>query len=197
MNGEFGPYNPENEEKAGKAPEFDSEAELERRKEIRKLLTKEISESAGSIGFKKAGNSVWYSEVENKRHILALERSQWSHEYYLEAGICNIPEDETIKPDITKCGTQRESIEYIVSHLDFSEEQRKSNDPKIKKAIFDREEEIRLFFDFEEPGIREKYPNEYSYPSVALEESQQKIEKVGEIVETYISKWFSNVEGLK
>ncbi len=186
MNGEMNFHDPEG---THQAPEFDREAEKEKRKEIRKILTRQISDSTQDIGLKKSGSSVWHSEVGSKRHVLYLQRSQFSHLYYIEAGTCDIPAEKNVKPDITKC-RKRQRIEYIVSHADFTREERESGNPEIKKMVHEREEAVRSLLNFEEPGAQERYPGEYFVPSVSIEESKQQIKEVGEIIKDYIPEWF-------
>mgnify|MGYP001618182790 FL=1 len=69
--------------------EFDREAEKKDRREIRKMLTTKMSEVLRNLGFKKAGYSLWSRKVGGLWHIVYLQRSQWSHQYYIEGGFCN------------------------------------------------------------------------------------------------------------
>ncbi|MCL5094321.1 MAG: hypothetical protein M1355_04285 [Patescibacteria group bacterium] len=171
---------------------FDHEKEKEHRKEIRKILVRKITESVKDIGLKKSGSSVWHSEVNNKWHILYLQRSTTSHLYYIEAGVCDVPIDKSRKPDIAWCGLKRKRIEYIVRDFDFAKEQLESEDPKINQEINDRIHYVYSLLDFEDP--KRKSFEEIFNPSVSMEVAEEKIEEIGEIVKEYVPKWFQESE---
>ncbi|PIP31237.1 hypothetical protein COX25_00405 [bacterium (Candidatus Howlettbacteria) CG23_combo_of_CG06-09_8_20_14_all_37_9] len=171
--------------------EFDREKEKEHRKEIRKALSKKISESLKNSGFKKSGNSIWVTEVSNnKLNMLYLQRGQFDHSYYIEAGVCENPSKEK-NFAITDC-RQRQRIEYIVKESDFTKEQRQSGDPDMRKQMYERVREVDSFLNFEEPGVRDKYSGEYFVPSVYMDVAEEKIEAIGDIVKQYVPEWLEN-----
>lgn len=172
----------------GEAKKFDKEAEKKYRQEVRGILVKSLSEVLDKLGFKKTGYSLWSRKVGNSRHILYLQRSQWGHQYYIEAGICNekdIPKDE--KLDITLC-EKRDRIEAVVASV---EKERSGGQENAEAAMRGKVTDINSALDFEARDAREKYPGEYLVPSVGLQESNEKIVKIKETVEEYIPLWFA------
>lgn len=171
-----------------RAKKFNKEAEKKYRQEVRGILVKSLSEALAALGFKKAGYSLWSRRVGDSRHILYLQRSQWGHQYYIEAGICNekdIPQNE--KLDITLC-KKRERIDGIAASI---EKERIGGRENAKAVIIDKVTDINTALDFEARDAHEKYPGEYLVPSVGLQESNEKIEKIRGIVEEYIPLWFA------
>ena len=176
--------------KKERGPEFDREAEKEKRKKIRKLLEKSISAPLKESGFKKSGQSYWLRKAGDRLQLVYLQRSQVSHQYFIEAGVClsgDVPEGK--KPDIVYCKI-RERIEKVISDTDKvrgSKEQGDATKEKVKR--------IYSALQFEVPGGLEKYPNEYYFPSVSIEEAQQKIEEIAGAVKEYIPKWLDDQSG--
>jgi len=64
------------------------EKEKIHRKEIRKLLDRALQETLSNLGFHKIKSSTWGRKVGNAWEIVYLQRSQFSHRYYIEAGVC-------------------------------------------------------------------------------------------------------------
>lgn len=171
-----------------KAKKFDREAEKKYRQEVRGILAKSLSEVLGVLGFKKAGYSLWSREIGDSWHILYLQRSQWGHQYYIEAGICNKKDmsgDE--KLDITRC-KKRNRIADIVASI---EKERSSGQENVEEAVRGKMNDINTALNFEAQDAREKYPGEYFIPSIGPQESKKKIEKIKRAVEEYIPLWFA------
>ncbi|MFA5076791.1 MAG: DUF4304 domain-containing protein [Patescibacteria group bacterium] len=87
----------------GASADFDRAAEKQRRQEIRKILVDSLSTVLRDAGFIKRG-STWQRQAGDSWQIVYLQRSQFSHQYYLEVGICSnadIPQGG--KPDIVFC----------------------------------------------------------------------------------------------
>ncbi len=166
---------------------FDREAEKKYRQKIRKILSEKISESLDEFGFKKKGHSLWSSKIDDSWHIIYLQRSQFSHEYYIEAGICeekDIPKGK--KPDIIFC-KERERIEGIISDI---EKERTGKEKNAEELIKKKANDINAALDFEVPGAEEKYPEEYFVPSVDSKEAENKIAKIQKAVSEYVPLWF-------
>lgn len=168
--------------------DFDRKAEKEKRKELRKILTGALSAALKEAGLKKEGNSLWGQKIGDTWRIVYLQRSQFGHKYYIEAGVCkenDIPKKE--KPGIIYCKI-RERIEGIVeniererAHDEDNEDVGEKNEEKIK--------DIRAMLDFEEPGASEKYPGEYFVPSVSSDEAERKIKGIQNVVKEYVPLW--------
>lgn len=175
--------------------EFNREAEKKHRQEIRKALGKELSKALKDFGFKKTGYSLWSRKIGDSWQIVYLQRSQWSHQYYIEAGICNegdIPKGKN--PDIVFCenkeGEHRERIEKIMADV----EKERIQGRKIAEAeevIRRKINSVNIMLNFEASGAQEKYPGEYFVPSVSVEEAKDKVQKIKEMVREYIPPWFA------
>lgn len=166
-------------------PSFDHEAEKEKRKQIRKMLMRMLTESLKPAGFKKQGHSLWARKQGDQQHIVYLQRSQFSHTYYIEAGICKEQDlEKGEEPDIVSC-SKRDRIENIVrdTHQDSSEEIDKQKEKTLIRDIQDT-------LHFEIPDADAKYPGEYFVPSVSLEKAQDKTDDIKEIIEKHIPAWF-------
>jgi hypothetical protein len=176
-------------DKPEQGPDFDREAEKEHRKEVRKLLVKELSGTLKQEGLTKIGNSLWQRKIGDFLHLVYLQRSQFSHQYYIEAGICNekdIPEGE--KPHIAYCKHQkRERIEYIVEK---TENERLPESEDKEQKIKEKMDTVKAALDFEISGGLEKYPDDYYFPSVSMEEAKEKIDTIQKTVGEYIPLWF-------
>ncbi len=166
--------------------EFDRKAEKNYRKEVRKILSEKMSEVLGNSGFKKTGYSLWSRKVGDSWHIVYLQRSQFSHQYFIEAGICNekdIPKGK--KLDIVFC-KGRERIEGIVSDMEKEENVEELAEKKVR--------DINAALNFEAPDAQKKYPEEYFVPSVNFEEAENKIEKIQKVVGQYVPLWFKKFD---
>jgi len=169
--------------------EFDREAEKKYRQELRKILSTKISEALDKFGFEKTGSSLWSRKVGDLWQVVYLQRSQFSHQYYIEAGICqkqDIPKGE--KPNIIFCKS-RERIENIVSDAKEEQTGRKED---AKKSVTQKVNAVKAALDFEIPGVHEKYPEEYFVPSVGSEEAGKKIEVIQNAIEEYVPRWFQS-----
>ena len=167
-------------------PAFDHEAEKEKRKQIRKMLVRMITESLKPAGFKKQGYSLWTRKVGEQWHVVYLQRSQFAHAYYFEVGICREQDlKKGEKPDIALC-SKRERIEHIVKHAHREGSPGEVDKQKEHEIMYGLQQALH----FEIPDVRSKCPDEYFVPSVSLEKAQQKIDTVGKIVAWYIPMWF-------
>lgn len=170
-----------------KSIEFDREAEKKHRQEIRKALGRELSEALNDFGFKKTGYSLWSRKIGELWQIVYLQRSQFSHHYYIEAGICNerdVPKGE--KLNIVFC-KKRERIEGMVASIAKKQIQKKENsEEEIRKKVDD----INKALNFEISSGHEKSTEEYFVPSVSSQEAKEKITKIMESVKEYIPSWF-------
>jgi hypothetical protein len=178
----------ERAEKANRSEgEFDREAEKEFRKGVRKGLTKSMSEALKDSGFRKTRNAVWSREREGRWNVVYLQRSQFAHEYFVEAGVCDkedVPDGE--KPDIVHCDTRdRERIEQIVKRAE-KERAGEGVDEDAQKKF----EAVRAALRFEAPGSRGEHRDDYFVPSVSQEEADAKIATIKDAVEEYVPLWF-------
>lgn len=167
---------------------FDTEAEKRYRQEIKKRLSGELSSALRDYGFEKTGYSLWSKKVGNSWYILYLQRSQFSHEYYVELGICekkDIPRGE--KLDIVFC-KKRARIETIVENIEKERTQKEENAEEIIGKKLDY---INASLNFEAIGARKKYPKEYFVPSVNPKEAENKIDKIQKAVREYVPLWFN------
>ena len=133
------------------------------------------------------GHSLWSRKVRDSWHIVYLQRSQFSHQYYVEAGICkkkDIPKGE--KPVIVFC-KERKRIEGIVESIEKERTQREEN---AEEVIRQKVNDIKVALDFELPGAQKEYPGEYFIPSVSPEESENKIGEIQKAVGEYVPLWF-------
>lgn len=168
---------------------FDREEEKRIRKEIRKMLEKTVSESLKKVGFQRSGNSHWIRQNGDELQLFYLQRAQYKHAYYLEAGVCraeNVPQGS--EPNIVFCDYRRRKRindivreGYIELHPDEAEvvERAKSESNRVDQAL-----------DFGLPNGHEQYPDDYFFPSVSLDEAGTKIALVGQIIDRYIPPWF-------
>jgi len=164
--------------------DFDREAEKEKRKEVRKILEKAISESLAEEGFEKIGNSNWCRRFGDAWQMIYLQRSQFSHSYYIEAGVVSVKEiGDAKKMDITFCPI-RERVEYVVEKQ-YLKDGCKETEARKKRG------EIDDALNFEISGARDKYPDEYFVPSVSIAEAQNKIKFLQQTIKEYIPAWFN------
>ena len=191
MNEKFG-ENPEpkteeeTKEDIEQGPDFDREAEKEQRKEIRKMMVGALSETLKKEGLAKKSYALWQRKIENVSQLVYLQRSQFGHEYFIEAGICNekdIPEGQ--KPDIVYCKT-RDRIEGIIAEI---EKERMPESENKGQEIKEKINTVNAALDFDIPGMAEKYPEDYFFPSVGIEEAKEKIETIKKAVGEYIPLW--------
>jgi len=176
----------ETEEGIEKGPDFDREAEKEHRKEIRKMMVEALSETLKKENLAKKSYALWQRRIENALQLVYLQRSQYSHQYYIEAGICNekdIPEGQ--KPDIVYCKT-RDRIGSIIAEI---EKERGPEGEKKRQEIKEKVNMVNAALDFGVPGMDEKYPDDYFFPSVGIEEAKEKIETIKKAVGEYIPLW--------
>jgi len=174
------------EENTEKGPDFDREAEKESRKEIRKMMVDVLSEIFKKEGLTKKSYSLWQRKIDKTLQLVYLQRSQFSHQYYIEAGICNekdIPEGQ--KPDIVYCKT-RERIEGIIYDV---EKERMPEAENKEQELREKINTVHAALNFEIPGSAEKYPDDYFYPSVGVEEAKEKIEIIKKAADEYILRW--------
>lgn len=176
------------EVKEGKeeCPDFDREAEKEHRKEIRKMMVGALSETLLKEGLAKKSYALWQRKIENALQLVYLQRSQYSHQYYIEAGICNekdIPEGQ--KPDIVYCKTH-DRIEGVIAEI---EKERLPESENKEQEIKEKINTVNAALDFEVPSSAEKYPEDYFFPSVDIEEAKEKIETIKKAVGEYIPLW--------
>jgi hypothetical protein len=105
---QFPPSAPAPEEEEGEDYKPLTEAEKERRKELRKKVEQAISGVLKPEGFKKDGSN-WRRELEDLVQVFYLQRSQFSHSYMFEAGIFlkelagDLDEKRKKKPRIEDC----------------------------------------------------------------------------------------------
>lgn len=177
-----------NPEEKIEASNFDKEEEKKYRQEVRKIIVKALSEALEGTGLMKAGYSTWQRKIKNTWQILYLQRSQWGHQYYIEAGVGNdldIPKGQ--KPDIVYCKI-RERIEGIIDEI---EKEKTLGEKEKKDKIGEKVNTVNAALDFEAPGVQEKYPEDYFLPSVDIEEAKRKIEIIKKNVAEYAPLWFN------
>lgn len=169
---------------------IDRNEEKRKRKKIRKMLEKTVSESLKKVGFQRSGNSYWKRQIGDELQLFYLQRALYKHAYYLEAGVCRA-EDVPLgsEPSIVFCDYRRRKRindivreRYIELHPDESEaaEHAKTESNRVKQAL-----------DFGIPNGHEQYPGDYFFPSVNPDEASAKIELVGQIIDQYIPPWFA------
>jgi len=161
---------------------FDREAEKEKRKEIRKMLEHALTEVLKPVGFKKEGVSTWLREIKDKIQIVYLQKSQFGHTYYIEAGVCDSKNLGGKKPRIIDClGNKR--LEGIVSELDIKE--------YSEEEAREKEQGIRQLLEFEVPHEIPKKLEDYEtlVPSVDIAEAQNKIESLKKIMKENVPAW--------
>lgn len=171
-----------------KAEKFDREAEKKYRQKVRKILSEKLSEALKDSDLKKTGYSSWSRKIKDSWRLVYLQRSQFSHEYYIEAGICkenDIPKGEKLEIRFCK---ERERIEYIVR--DIEEKRLKEEGQTKERLLQDKVNTVKAALEFEAPGARKKYPGEYFVPSVNPEEAKHKIEEIQKVVGEYVPLWF-------
>lgn len=175
------------------AKKFDREAEKQQRKEIRKQLEHEFSVALKVDGFKKEGSSKWLRKVGDTWHVVYLQRSYLSHEYFIEAGICNtgdIPRGK--KPDIVFCGKDRARIESVIADVESSRVRSvedETTDAKVDEKVKGISEALKFEPVMDVDELYKQYPDGYA-PSVSRDEAESKIELIRNTVQEYVPAWF-------
>ncbi|MFA6918095.1 MAG: DUF4304 domain-containing protein [Candidatus Gracilibacteria bacterium] len=145
-------------------------------KEVRKLLVAGITEVLRDFGFKKNGYSSWTRKVGSSLHLVYLQRSQVSHNYYIEFGIC---EDGAIparqKPDIADC-KKRERIDHAASAAE------------VPEVVALMKNQIHGLLNFQGPE------DEYQWPRGL---AGWKIDEIKKLIRETVPIWFSSREKIE
>ena len=149
-------------------------------------MEKALGDVLREEGFRKEGQSKWIRRVGETVQVAYLQRSQFAHEYFIEAGICqekDIPAGR--KPDVVYCRFEdRARIEHIIEEL---EKARRNED---ETSIKEKKDKVITALDFEAPGARKSTPGEYFVPSVSMEQADTNIETIQKTVKEYVPEWF-------
>jgi hypothetical protein len=141
-----------------------------------------LSETLKKEGLKKIGYAVWQRKIEDKMHLVYLQRSQFGHDYMIEAGIFNekdIPEGE--EPSIRNC-KPRKRIEHIVEEI---EEERMPQSENKEQEIKEKMNAIDAALNFESFSSLENH----QVFSMDDEQVKEKIETIKKAVGEYIPLW--------
>lgn len=172
---------------AGGGRPFDRTKEKARRKEIKKLVGKAISDPLIENGFQGLGRSKWIRETGDMYQLVYLQRSRFSHLYYIEMGVYgddDIPEGE--RPDIVYC-KDRKRIGAVVGQIYC---QRHANESNVQTHARIERQRIENALNFDIPNGFDQYPDEYYFPSVDPKEVKRKIDVIGQVVQDYVPAWF-------
>lgn len=131
--------------KEGPSPQFDREAEKEKRKKIRKMLSTSLSESLVGAGFEKVSESTWVRKSGKMYQVANLQRSWLGNEYFINVGMGS-------KQDFDKVPSQKfyigavpnKRIEHIVAkHEEAKYTEKELQNPKLKKQLEEQINAVR------------------------------------------------------
>jgi len=174
---------------------LDKEKEKKHRGEIRKALERAINNQLKENGFRRSGKSTWLKDSETNIEIIYLQRSQYRHSYYIEAGIYR--GDTVFKdtpPTITDCRhNDRERLEYILRDIYRKEHE---GEPDVEE----RAEAARIRLDqalnFEMTNDQTSHSNVEYPPSVPLQEATKKIQIITEATRNALPLWLEQHSSL-